>query len=231
MNSRELLQWAMQEIGNEKRFEVEHLLCSVLHLNRALLLAHDLDVIAAPEKRMFQTKIHQLKQGMPLQYLVGTTNFMGLDFRVSPAVLIPRFDTERLVEMVLQILEPISAPCVLDLCTGSGAIAVAISHERQDAQVWATDISAEALAVAEENNRENRTTVQFCQGNLFEPFMGGEKVFDVIVSNPPYIPNDQDIEAMVTLFSAVGRSRWLTLLSKYCSASGYVFETRWLVMF
>lgn len=194
MNGKELLQWASDELGSEQRLEAELLLCHVLSTSRALLLAHDADELTAQQEKTFRQLILRRKQDEPLQYLLGTANFMGLDLKVTPAVLIPRFDTERLAEQALKLLEPIQQPKVLDVCTGSGAIALAISHYRKDSVVWAGDLSVEALAVAAENNQQCGTQVTFRQGNLLEPFTDLAGQLDLLASNPPYITSQEMAE-------------------------------------
>ena len=170
MTNKEILQWAIAELGVEKRMEAELLLCHVLNTNRGLLLAHDTDCIAREQEEVYRDFILRRKNNEPFQYLLGSANFMGLDLIVTPDVLIPRFDTERLVEKSLELIADKQQPIVLDICTGSGAIAIAISHYKQDALVYAGDISEQALRVAKENNRRCNTTVEFRQGDLTAPF-------------------------------------------------------------
>ena len=189
--NKEILQWAIAELGKENRMEAELLLCHVLDINRALLLAHDTDSIGADKAEAYRTLVARRKAGEPFQYLLGSANFMGLDFIVTPDVLIPRFDTERLVEKALELLQPIAQPIVLDICTGSGAIAVAISHYKPDAAVYAGDISEAALKVAEQNNQCLNTHVSFRQGNLLEPFDDLNGTVHLLISNPPYITTQE----------------------------------------
>lgn len=189
--NKEILQWAIAELGKENRMEAELLLCHVLDTNRALLLAHDTDSIGADKAEAYRTLVARRKAGEPFQYLLGSANFMGLDFIVTPDVLIPRFDTERLVEKALELLQPIARPIVLDICTGSGAIAVAISHYKPDAAVYAGDISEAALKVAEQNNQCLNTHVSFRQGNLLEPFDDLNGTVHLLISNPPYITTQE----------------------------------------
>lgn len=189
--NKEILQWAIAELGKENRMEAELLLCHVLDTNRALLLAHDTDSIGADKAEAYRTLVARRKAGEPFQYLLGSANFMGLDFIVTPDVLIPRFDTERLVEKALELLQPIAQPIVLDICTGSGAIAVAISHYKPDAAVYAGDISEAALKVAEQNNQCLNTHVSFRQGNLLEPFDDLNGTVHLLISNPPYITTQE----------------------------------------
>ena len=189
--NKEILQWAIAELGKENRMEAELLLCHVLDTNRALLLAHDTDSIGADKAEAYRTLVARRKAGEPFQYLLGSANFMGLDCIVTPDVLIPRFDTERLVEKALELLQPIAQPIVLDVCTGSGAIAVAISHYKPDAAVYAGDISEAALKVAEQNNQCLNTHVSFRQGNLLEPFDDLNGTVHLLISNPPYITTQE----------------------------------------
>jgi len=146
------------------------------------------DFLAAQTWNEYRDLVTLRAQGEPLQYLLGEQEFMGLPFKVSPEVLIPRWDTEILVNEALQEAEDIAAPRILDLGTGSGAIAVSLAYYLPQALVWASDISQEALEVARENagrlNVADRIT--FVCGNLFAP-LKKEVRFDLIVSNPPYI--------------------------------------------
>ena len=128
---------------------------------------------------------------MPLQYITGKAYFMGLELKVTPAVLIPRFDTEILVEEVLKYVDAEST--VLDMCTGSGCIAVSIASLSK-ATVTGVDISQEALEIAKGNAEHNQvSTVEFLESDMFQNVTG---TFDVIVSNPPYIPSKDVLELM-----------------------------------
>ncbi len=191
MNSKELLKWAMAELGSDKRLEAELLLCHVLDMNRALLMAHDTDEVSDEKAAVFRELILRRKADEPLQYLLGTANFMGLELVVTPAVLIPRFDTERLVEKALKLMEEYEEPVMLDVCTGSGAIALALQHYKPKAAVYAGDLSGEALTVAKENNKRCALAVEFRQGNLLEPFADLAGKLDLLASNPPYITTQE----------------------------------------
>lgn len=136
----------------------------------------------APTKPRWPSGCARREAGEPLQYVEGFAFFMGRRFRVDERVLIPRPDTEILAERALQYLEALPAPRVLDLCTGSGALAVTIAAQRPDARVVACDISEEALCVARENAAG--LNVAFARGDLFAAVEGA---FDVIVCNPPYL--------------------------------------------
>lgn len=131
------------------------------------------------------SRLERRLAGEPTQYIEGEAWFMGLRFRVDRRVLIPRQDTETLCEEALKRLKFIESPDVLDLCTGSGALAVSISKYCPNARVTATDLSADALAVASENACLNGAAVRFLNGDGFSP-VRGEK-FDLIVCNPPYL--------------------------------------------
>ena len=129
-------------------------------------------------QRLFERRLH----GEPIAYLIGQREFYGLSFEVTPAVLIPRPETELLVELALERMT--SNARVLDMGTGSGAIAVALAHTRPDSTFFATDVSEQALAVAERNSLLHQTAITFFQSNWYEQVNGR---FDLIVSNPPYI--------------------------------------------
>ena len=134
----------------------------------------------------------------PLQYLLGTEEFCGLEMTVTPDVLIPRPETELLVEETLRAVEGVIQPMIADVGTGSGCIAVALAWERPDAILYALDCSASALAVAQSNAARHglRERIRFLQADMLEAF-GGKftGAFDVILSNPPYIP-EQDVETL-----------------------------------
>lgn len=171
------------------RLEVRMLLEHVLQKPRAWLLAHDTDPLPAAAQQAYEDLARRRLAGEPMAYLVGRREFMGHLFRVTPDVLIPRPDTEVLVETALQCLEGQSAPAVLDLGTGSGAIAISIALARRDARVMASDLSPAALAVAAGNAWELAASVRFVEGSWFDAVPAGEG-FELIVSNPPYVASD-----------------------------------------
>lgn len=168
------------------RLEFQMLWQHVLQVPRAWLIAHDTDAIGGAEVARFHELEARRRAGEPMAYILGWREFMGHDFLVSPAVLIPRPETEQLVETALEHLQGRTLPAVLDLGTGSGAIAISIALAHPDAQVSATDLSADALDVAQQNARRLGAQVEFSRGSWYDALaVGGE--FDVIVSNPPYI--------------------------------------------
>ncbi|MEI2415975.1 peptide chain release factor N(5)-glutamine methyltransferase [Orrella sp. JC864] len=170
------------------RLEARMLLEQVLQKPRAWLLAHDLDPLDPALARRFGELAARRLAGEPMAYLVGEREFMGHRFAVNPDVLIPRPETELLVETGLAHLRALAAPRVLDLGTGSGAVAVSIALARPDAQVLATDASAAALAQARLNAQAlGAANVRFALGDWFQALPAHEPPFDLIVSNPPYI--------------------------------------------
>ncbi|MER2560168.1 MAG: peptide chain release factor N(5)-glutamine methyltransferase [Myxococcaceae bacterium] len=193
---RRVLDWTKGHFEKQQidapRLTAEILLGHVLNLTRVKLFM-DLDRPLAKEELATYRALIQRRLGFePTQYLVGFKEFYGRRFSVDARVLIPRSETELLVEGVLQAI-PKDAPArVLDLCTGSGCIAISIAAERPLASVWATDVSPDALAVAKQNAEalgvDGRVT--FFLGNLFEP-VPTDATFDVIVSNPPYVRLDE----------------------------------------
>ncbi len=168
--------------------EAELLLARALARDRAWLRAHDTDPVDVKTVARYREWLHRRSEGIPIAYLLGEREFWSLPLRVSPAVLIPRADSERLVELALDHIAVDRPTRVADLGTGSGAIALAIARERPQAQLVATDTSAAALAVANENactfGLSDR--VRLHQGSWLAA-LTGEAPFDVIVSNPPYI--------------------------------------------
>jgi len=168
----------------------EALLAHVLGRNRAWLAAHRDEPFGASEAAAFAALARRRRDGEPVAYLTGTREFWGLALAVSPAVLIPRPETEAVVELVLARLDPNAETRVLDLGTGSGAIALAIAHERPRAHVLATDVSTAALALARENARALAlANVEFVASDWYAqvPRDWHGAPFDLIASNPPYV--------------------------------------------
>ena len=155
--------------------------------DRAWLLAHDTDAMSDAVWSTLSERLSRRRKGEPVAYLLGEKEFHGLSLQVDARVLVPRPDTETLVEWALECLEGRDAPRVLDLGTGSGAIALALQHARPDAQVDAVDASADALAVSQANAERLGLPVRFSQANWLE---GAAHGYAVIASNPPYIAID-----------------------------------------
>ncbi len=165
--------------------EAHMLLERVTGKSRAWVIAHAREPANAATERSFAALAERRGRGEPIAYILGTREFYGLEFQVTPAVLIPRPETELLVELALERI-PEDAPVrVLDLGTGSGAIAVALAKARPRAQLTAVDMEEAALAVARANARKHVVGVRFLRGDWFGA-LAGER-FDLVVSNPPYV--------------------------------------------
>lgn len=162
------------------------LLAFVLKKEKEYLIINDNKEILDIEVKGYRDIINRLIEGEPLQYIIGRQEFMGLEFEVNKNVLIPRADTESLVEEIINIIEE-QELTILDLCTGSGAIAIALAKKIENIKVTATDISLEALETAKKNALLNDVIIKFINSDLFENIEG---TFDIIVSNPPYIETE-----------------------------------------
>lgn len=185
---------AASRLGLE-RLDAQALLAHVLGLPperaRAWLLAHDTDPLPPERLARYAELVQRRATGEPLAYLVGEKEFFGLRLAVTPAVLVPRPDTETLVEWAVELLQAQPAPRVVDLGTGSGAIALSLKHALPHADVSAVDLSAAALVVARRNGERLGLPVRWLQGSWFEPLDAeAPPCFDLIVSNPPYIAQD-----------------------------------------
>lgn len=168
--------------------DAEALLLHLLGLERATLRARPERCLTADQAMRYQWLIEQRRKGWPVAYLTGQREFWSRSFRVGPEVLIPRPETELLIELALHRLPADTRAHILDLGTGSGIIALTLAAERPGCSVTATDSSADALAVSQENARRlGISRVSFLQGHWFAPLAKDER-FDLIVSNPPYIP-------------------------------------------
>ncbi|QWT20339.1 peptide chain release factor N(5)-glutamine methyltransferase [Bacillus sp. NP157] len=178
---RTILRQASHALGD--RLEAELLLGHALGVNRAWFFAHADDALPAADEAVFDALVQRRVAGEPVAYITGYRDFWSLALEVTPATLIPRPETELLVELALVHLP--EGGRLLDLGTGSGAIALAVAKERPDAVVHAVDASAAALDVAQRNARRLGLRVAFHHGDWFAPL--GDERYDVIVSNPPYI--------------------------------------------
>ena len=170
------------------RLTAEILLGHALSCDRVRLYLDFDKPLGAPELSAFRELVRRRAAGEPTAWLTGRREFLGHAFRVDPRVLVPRPETELVVESAIALLP--SKGALLDLCTGSGCIAITAALARPDARVVATEISPEALAVARENAADLGATVEFLEGDLYGPVAAGER-FDLIVSNPPYVPSGE----------------------------------------
>jgi release factor glutamine methyltransferase len=175
------------------RLDAELLLGTVLRKNRAWLLAHGEDALPETAIPQLAEWVERRSFGEPMQYILGETEFYGLSLRVTRDVLIPRPETELVVEKALASAGAFHGPRIVDVGTGSGAIAIALAHTLAKAAVTATDISGDALTLARENANQNgvQERVRFFAGDLLAPVAGEQ--FEIVVSNPPYVASaDRD---------------------------------------
>ena len=189
MKIKELLEYGKNNlIEKEEQYKLSKMLLkSILHVDTTYLLINSEKEINKEIENKYKKGIHDLKSGKPLQYITNKQEFMGLDFYVDENVLIPQPDTEILVEEVLKKIEKLKDRInVLDICTGSGAIGVSIAKNVTNVNVTMSDISKNALKVAQKNAKTNEVLdkCKFIKSNMFENI---EEKYDVIVSNPPYI--------------------------------------------
>lgn len=176
------------------RLDAEVLLRHALGLTREQLIASPSLGLSEGQVRLYFELLRRRVEREPVAYIVGRQEFWSLDFQVSQDVLVPRPETERLVEIVLEIAAqwPPRRPMnILDIGTGSGAVAVSLAKELGNATIWGTDVSAQALTVARANARRHQVekTIHFLRGDLWAALEGVDARFDLIVSNPPYVPS------------------------------------------
>jgi release factor glutamine methyltransferase len=184
----------------EPRREAGSLLSHAVGRDTAFLITHADETLTAAELSALRAAVARRAAGEPFQYIAGRQEFYGLEFEVSTDVLIPRPETELLVETALELLEGTEAPSVCDVGTGSGCIAVALLHERQDARGFALDVSPAALAVAERNAARHGVAgrLTFLVSDCFDALSPGEHEgvpFDLVASNPPYVA-ESDLEGL-----------------------------------
>ncbi|WAK01773.1 peptide chain release factor N(5)-glutamine methyltransferase [Methylobacter sp. YRD-M1] len=177
---------ALAAISDSALLDAEVLLCHVLYKERSYLRAWPDKLLEPEQLEQFWALIERRRQGMPVAYLIGRREFWSRDFHVSPDVLIPRPDTELLVELGLEFIPPDKPFKLIDLGTGSGIIAITLAAERPHAQVIAADFSPAALEIAKHNaQRHHITNVRFYQSDWFDDVPDTQ--FDLVISNPPYI--------------------------------------------
>jgi release factor glutamine methyltransferase len=177
---------------DDARLDAEVLLSHILGKDRGWLLAHSKDRLDQKQAKFFEGSLERRARHEPLQYIIGTQEFWGLEFTVSPDVLIPRPETELIVETAINIIRAKGTEAlIVDLCTGSGCIAVSLAKELGDARIFAVDTSGQALAIARKNSQRHGVSarIRFLEGDLYAPLEELDicSRVDVITANPPYI--------------------------------------------
>ncbi|MBE5939802.1 MAG: peptide chain release factor N(5)-glutamine methyltransferase [Lachnospiraceae bacterium] len=219
----------LKEAGIEEyKSDAMLLLEYVFDIDRAkyfLLCFDEADDVKVKE---YKEAIAKRSNRIPLQHITGIQNFMGYDFIVSKDVLIPRLDTEVVTETAINAMKSVNSPEILDICTGSGCIAIALTKLVEGAKVTAVDISKAALCIAEENNKKHDAGVTFIESDIFENVPTDSK-FDLIISNPPYIKTEvieglmsevKDFEPMLALDGSEDGLKFYRIISK--EASNYL---------
>jgi len=211
----------LDDVSESGRLDAEILLARAIDMPRSYLFAHPDDTIDDAAIERLEKTVQQRLAGDPMAYITGVKEFWSLELMVSPATLVPRPETEILVDHTLRQI-PLDAEWrILDLGTGSGAIALAIASDRPLCEVTAVDISADALAVAQQNARQLMIgNISFLEGNWIEPVAGQR--FDVICSNPPYVSEGDEAlkalaaEPMLALLAGSGGLDAIELLARDC---------------
>jgi release factor glutamine methyltransferase len=219
--------------SDSPRLDAELLLGKILGLTRPGLIACGNETVAAECAHAYASLIERRLQGAPVSYLTGIREFWSLSLRVTPAVLVPRPETEVLVELALQRLPRDLPAAVLDLGTGSGAIALAIASERPRSRITAVDVSPAALEVAAQNSRGlGFSYIDWRLGSWFAP-VGGER-FDMIVANPPYIaaadPALADLAAEPKIALCGGSTGLESLAVIAAGAAAHLHDYGWLIL-
>lgn len=186
MNIKECLEWGYDKLKNIDNYRniCINMLAEILTKDNVYIRVHYLDNVDERSVERFKNNIQNFFEGMPIQYINNKAYFMGLEIYVDENVLIPRCDTEILVEEIIKIVKKDSLRKILDLCTGSGAIAISLKKYLNNIEIIASDISDKALMVAKKNASKIGVDVKFIESDLFNNINGK---FDLIVSNPPYI--------------------------------------------
>jgi release factor glutamine methyltransferase len=210
-------------VSDSPRLDAEILLARALDVPKSYLIAHPDDVLDDATAERYFAAVARRGEGMPLAYITGEKQFWSLCLMVGPETLVPRPETELLVELALRRLPRNGSLRVLDLGTGSGAIALAIARERPACTITATDVSGAALAIARENARQlELPNVTFVEGDWTAPMAG--RTFDLIVSNPPYVAADDPAlhalkhEPLVALTSGADGLDSIRTLARDCGA-------------
>lgn len=190
-----LREWTRQYLTDKgcenSDLETQVLMAHALQCTRIELFTNQNKVASQEGRDRLRDLIRRRAEGCPVAYLVGYKEFFSLEFEVSPAVLIPRPDSEWIVYECLRLAKTMTSPTMLDIGTGSGCLAITIAQQHKTAQVTAIDVSSEALEIAKRNAEKHQVSdrITFLEGELFSPLESGQQ-FDFVISNPPYIPSD-----------------------------------------
>ncbi len=191
MTIRQMMKKWIRELSNSTtaKLDVELAMCKVLDVTRLYIHLNIDEEISKKDENRIEALLKQRRKGRPMAYIIGNKEFMGLDFFVKEGVLIPRPDTEVLVEDIIEQAKKIDNPLIVDIGTGSGAISVSLAKYIQDSRVYSLDISDDALEIGKINakNNEVEDRITFLKSNIFSAIENQEIKFDIIVSNPPYI--------------------------------------------
>ncbi len=186
-------------VSDSAKLDAQLLLCHACSIEQTTVIAHPEQSLSEKQQLLFESAVIRRHHGEPIAYIIGSKEFWSLDFEVNKHVLIPRPETELLVELTLENISHLTTPRILELGTGSGAIAITIAKERNDCLITASDYSNHALEVANINAAQHNTKISFIHSNWYDGIP--EQNYDVIVSNPPYIAsNDPDLDQYVMKF-------------------------------
>jgi release factor glutamine methyltransferase len=241
MQLREALAQAVRRLEENDvgspRMNAEVLLMFVLNCDRAYLYAHPERELTPDETRRYDEALETRSTGVPAQYITGHQEFWGLDFIVNPAVLIPRPETEHVIETVVPLARDVERPRIVDVGTGSGCIAIALAHELPQADITAVDLSSEALEVARLNATRLRveSRIRFAESDLLSGVTGEE--FDFVVSNPPYVGEfeadrvQREVRKYEPHMAVFGGEKGLDIVQRLVGeASSVLREGGWLVV-
>ena len=194
----------------------------------------DIEYLKKYYKGDINDAIKRLNMGEPVQYIVGDVDFYGNIIKVNKNVLIPRRETEELAEKVLKRIQVFDSPVIADIGTGSGAIAITLA-KKLNTLVYASDISLKALEVAKENVAINKANVTFFEGDMLKPYIENNIKLDVIVSNPPYIKEDEKIEDIVKNnephLALYAKNNGLEFYDSILKNASYVLKDKYLIAF